>query len=103
MSVPVDLTISRTIDEIYTSFNGRIPKTTIKAVIDFQSYSINRAMQDGDNIHIKYIGKFVFNHKRAYKVQEDGIQGTMQTEQEIIKKEGSKSYRIKEIKRIVFK
>lgn len=101
--VPLDLTISKTIDEVYAEFNGKVSKEAIKALVDFQSFTVRKGIEDGDNIHLRHIGSFQFNHKRAYKVQQDGIQGTMQTEQVITQKEGSKSYKIKEIRRIVFK
>lgn len=103
MSVPVDYTITKIVDELFKEHEGRIPRETIFNVINFQSYTIKKGIEDGDNVHIKYLGKFIFNQKRAYKVQEAGIEKSMQVEQELIRTEGKKSYKIKEIKRIVFK
>lgn len=103
MSIPVDYTITKHIDKIYEELGGKIPKETILNIIDFQSYTIKKGIEDGDNVHVKYIGSFKFNQKRAYKVQEAGIEKSMQVEQEIVRTEGKKSYKIKEIRRIVFK
>ena len=103
MSVPVDYTINKIVDEIYKEFNGTVPKETIFNIINFQSYTIKKGIEDGDNIHIKYLGSFKFNHKRAFKTQEAGVEKSMKVEQEIVKTEGKKSYKIKEVKRTVFK
>lgn len=103
MSVPVDYTITKIVDEIYKEFEGKVSKEAIFNIINFQSYTIKKGIEDGDNVHIKYLGKFIFNQKRAYKVQEAGIEKSMQVEQEIVRTEGKKSYKIKELRRIVFK
>ena len=101
--VPVDYTINKIINEIHSEMGGKVSKEAIKAIVDFQSFTIRQGMEDGDNVQVKYVGSFKFNTKRAFKVQEAGLEKSMQTVQEIVKKEGSKSYKIKEVKRIVFK
>ena len=51
MSVPVDYTINKIVDEIYKEFNGTVPKETIFNIINFQSYTIKKGIEDGDNSH----------------------------------------------------
>lgn len=99
----VDYIINKVIDKIFNQLNGEVSKETIKNIINFQSFTVRQGIEDGDDIHLKYIGSFRFNHKRAYRVEQDGIKGSMKTEQEIVKKENSKSWKVKEIRRIVFK
>jgi nucleoid DNA-binding protein len=103
MSLPIDFTITQIIDLIYIKLDKKISKEVILAVIDFQSYTIRKGIEDGEDIHIKYLGSFKFNHKRAYKLQESGKEGSMKTVQEITKPSDSKSFKIKEITRIIFK
>jgi len=103
MSLPVDYTINKIINEIYNELGGKVSKEAIYAIADFQSFTVRKGIEDGDNIHVKYIGSFKFNHKRAFKTQEAGIEKSMKTEQEIVRVEGKKSYKIKEIRRIIFK
>jgi nucleoid DNA-binding protein len=103
MSVPVDFTINKIIDNIYAKLDGKIDKEVIQNVINFQSFTVRQGIEDGDNIHLRYIGSFKFNHKRAFKMQEAGKDASMKVEQEIVKKEGSKSWKVKETRRIVFK
>ena len=103
MSLPVDYTINKIINEIFTELKGTISKEAIYNVINFQSFTVRKGIEDGDDIHLKYIGSFKFNHKRAFKTEESGAIKSMKTEQEIVKVEGKKSYKIKEIRRIIFK
>lgn len=103
MPVPVDFTINKIIDNIYKKLDGKISKEVIQEVINFQSLTIRQGIEEGDDIHIRYLGSFKFNHKRAFKLQESGKDGSMKVEQKIVQKEGSKSWKVKETRRIVFK
>lgn len=103
MSLPIDLTITQIIDKIHKESKGIISKETILAVVDFQSFTVRKGIEDGEDIHIKYLGSFKFNHKRAFKTQQAGKESSMQTVQEITKADNSKSFRIKEVRRIIFK
>lgn len=99
--LPVDYTIEKIFNVIKDEVT--LSKDVINFIVDFQSKTIREGIENGDDIHIKYIGSFKFNHKRAFKLEQAGFNPSIKTEQEIVKVEGRKSWKLKELKRIVFK